>query len=585
MIPDLHIPDLHTLLPAGPAWLSWAAPLLLALTAVAVAMLAVGRLRKSAWLSGIGPQAVVALGGVAVSVYGLWGFATETVHLPIPLAVAFISVFDAAEMTLLVMLYRTADPEVGWTRELRLMHRTAWTLVGFSGAMNAVHAPNWWARPVLAAVPALAAWLIELQLRSKLHTPDRDEEEDVRPGPARLVALLWQHAWSGLFALLGLDARTSSSAIARAALAQRAALRVYRLRLALAAPTPDRARALRRGQRRIVRLRGKAQKALDRADVATDREQSLALVRRLAALTRAEEVARLDYSDTTAVLTLIEDLAVTPGVQRLEASQLAQRAEEERERAEAARQEAERARQEAEAARQRAEEELTAAREELQRVQEATDAARENQDDTAAEIEAARQRAEAARQEEQTARQRAEGIVAAAREEAGRVQRDAQQALTGLRDATTEQRERLQELTGLVELAEGHARDSQSQLQQVRQEIQEASLLRDRLRGDLAALDPQAPDAATSGEEQVWKSAAKQEGWEHYLHTLTTSQGREEPTAAELADRFGVDGGNARNWLRDFRAARAAQLAARQPRAAAHPTLTAVNGSSVTGVS
>ncbi|MFI9028837.1 hypothetical protein [Streptomyces sp. NPDC053560] len=581
------IPDLHTLLPTGPGWLSWAAPVLLALTAVAVALLAVGRLRKSAWLSGIGPQAIVALGGVAVSVYGLWGFATETVHLPTPLAVAFISVFDAAEMTLLVMLYRTADPEVGWTRELRLMHRTAWTLVGFSGAMNAVHAPNWWARPVLAAVPALAAWLIELQLRSKLHTPSRDEEEDVRPGPARLVALLWQHAWSGLFALLGLDARTSSSTIARAALAQRAALRVYRLRLALAAPAPapDRPRAARRGQRRIVRLRGKAQKALDRADVATDREQSLALVRRLAALTRAEEVARLDYSDTTAVLTLIEDLAVTPGVQRLEASQLAQRAEEDRERAEGARQEAERARQEAEAARQRAEEELTAAQEELQRVQEATDAARENQDGAAAEIEAARQRAAAARQEEETARQRAEEIVAAAREEAGRLRRDAEQALTEVRGATAEERNRLTDLTEHAERAESRLLSGQSELQQVRQEIEEASLLRDRLRGDLAALDPQAPDAATSGEGQVWKSAAKQEGWEHYLHTLTTSQGKEEPTAAELADRFGVDGGNARNWLRDFRAARAAQLAAHQPRAAAHPTLTAVNGHHPAGVS
>src|SRR5262245_39822937 len=120
--------NLSHLLPDGPGWLSWAAPLSAVLIAVAVVVWGVGRLRRSPWLAGIGPQASVALGGVAVSVYGLWGFATETVHLPELLAIAFISVFDAAEMTLLVMLYRAADPEVGWTRELRLMHRTAWTL-------------------------------------------------------------------------------------------------------------------------------------------------------------------------------------------------------------------------------------------------------------------------------------------------------------------------------------------------------------------------------------------------------------------------------------------------------------------------
>jgi hypothetical protein len=145
-------------------------------------------------------------------------------------------------------MYRAADPEAGWTRELRLMHRTAWLLVSFSAAMNAVHAPNWWARPVLAAVPALAAWLIELQLRSKLHHVKPGQDDDARPGPARLLALLWQHAWAELFALLGLDARTSSSAIARAALVQRAAMRVYRLRLAL-----ETGKTRRVGRRRRLR--------------------------------------------------------------------------------------------------------------------------------------------------------------------------------------------------------------------------------------------------------------------------------------------------------------------------------------------
>ncbi|MFC9224642.1 hypothetical protein ACFT8W_28620, partial [Streptomyces hygroscopicus] len=271
---------LFDLFPGAPGWLSWAAPLAAAVLVLALVAWAVGRLRTSGWLSGIGPQAVVALGGVAVSVHGLWGFATGTAGLMSVLAVAFIAVFDAAEMTLLVMMYRTADPKVGWTPELRLMHRTAWLLVSFSASMNAVHAPNWWARPVLAAIPGLAAWLIELQLRTKLHH-QRPDEAGGRPGPVRLVVLLWQHAWAALFAMLGLDARTSSSAIARAALAQRAALRVYRLRLALEAKDAGTGpRSLRRSRRQVERLRGRAQKALARADVAIDSGQSLALGRR-----------------------------------------------------------------------------------------------------------------------------------------------------------------------------------------------------------------------------------------------------------------------------------------------------------------
>ncbi|WP_432014966.1 hypothetical protein [Streptomyces cucumeris] len=530
------LPDL----PAAGAW-GAVLPVAVAVSALAVTVWVLVRLRRSVWLSGIGPQAVVALGGVAVSVYGLWGFALETAGLPSPLAVAFIAVFDAAEMTLLVTMYRTADPEQGWTPELRLMHRTAWMLVGFSAAMNAVHAPNWWARPVLAAVPALAAWLIELQLRSKLHhTRPAEDDPAGRPGPARLVALLWQHAWAGLFALLGLDARTSSSAIARAALAQRAALRVYRLRLALEATgsAPG-----RRSRRRVERLRGRAQKALARADVATDGGQSLALGRRMAELTRVEEVARLDYSNAPAVVAFMEDLAVTPGAERLEAWALAEQANDARQRAEAAR-------EEAESARQRAVDALTAARQDLEAARREHAALLEGRKDVAGQ-------SEAARREEKDARQRAE----AARGE----EKAARQALST-------QQARLDALTASVRDLDAAREARQEALEQVSHQIEEATVVRDRLRGDLAALRPQAPDSALSDDGPVWKSEAKEAGWRHYLHCLTTDDPAE-PTAAELSTTFGVDAGNARNWLRDFRAARAAQLAAHQPRA-----LAAVNG-------
>ncbi|TBO57025.1 hypothetical protein EYS09_24800 [Streptomyces kasugaensis] len=567
------ISDLLNLVPDQPSWLSWAVPLAGAVLAVAVAVTGVWWLRRSTWLSGIGPQAFVALGGVAVSVHGLWGFATQTIGLPEPLAVAFIGVFDAAEMVLLVMLYRTADPEVGWTRELHLMHRTAWVLVAFSGAMNAVHAPNWWARPVLAAIPALAAWLIELQLRSKLHAPDVDDT-DARPGPARLVALLWQHAWSALFALWGLDANSSSSAIARSAMAQRAARRLYRFRLVLDAEVPDRERAKRRADRKREGLQGRAQKALDRADIATDRRQALAMARRMVTLTGVEDLARLDYADPRAVQKKIEDLSVTASVERIEVSELAEEAEAARQRAESARREAEDARQRAEAARDRAADELAAARQALEEVESARDAILEDHDGVAGAVEAARQRAEAARKAEQAARQRAEDIITAATTEADRLTTDARTAWEQTQDALSEQRDLLETLTGQCRTSEDLAAGRQSALEEVNRQIEEARLLHDRLRGDLATFGSAAPEAAVSGDGTVFRSEAKQQGWEHYLHTVTTTSGQDEPTAASLAARFGVDVGNARNWLRDFRAARAAQLAARQPRAAAQPALT-----------
>uniref|UniRef100_UPI0015EE86E8 DUF2637 domain-containing protein n=1 Tax=Streptomyces albidus (ex Kaewkla and Franco 2022) TaxID=722709 RepID=UPI0015EE86E8 len=519
---------LNSFLEGQPGWLPFVVATAVTFLVLAVGITLIARRRgRTPWLAGIGPQAVVALGGVAVSVHGLWGFARDTAELSPWLAVAFIAVFDAAEMTLLVMLYRAADPQVGWTDELRLMHRTAWTLVAFSSLMNAVHAPNWWARPVMAAIPPLATWLIELQLRSKLHRPDtgRELEEAGRPGPMRLVLLIWQHAWAGLFASLGLDAGSSASGIARAARAQKAARRVYRLRLALKAPDARQ----RRGQSRVGKRRKKAQKALDKADVATDQGQALAMVRRLTALTRADDVAQLDYANPTTVLELLEGLAVTPAV-------ASGRAEE----AEGARQRAESARQEAEAARQRAEEATEVARNQLESLREEIEKAAEEE-------QGARKRAETARREEGTARQRAEQATGAAQQELTDGHRRAEQELNRLqREAQTAQ-QTLDGLTSRARTAEEEAREQETALAQLSTEVREATLLRDRLAGDLAPLASGAPEGAVGGEGPLFRSEAKQAGWEHYQNTLRQYDGAIEPTAGELAERFGVDGGNARN--------------------------------------
>ncbi|MFJ4576150.1 hypothetical protein ACIP4W_32990 [Streptomyces sp. NPDC088846] len=531
--------------------------------AVAVALAGVRALRKSAWLSGIGPQAFVALGGVAVSVYGLWGFATQTVHLPAPLAVAFICVFDAAEMTLLVMLYRAADPDLGWTRQLRLIHRTAWMLVAFSAGMNAAHAPNWLSRPVLAAVPALAAWLIELQLRHKLGAATPDDDPAARPGPGRLVTLVWQHGWSWLFAVLGLDARHSGDSIARAALAQRAARRVYRLRLALAAQDETGGGwRKRRALGRAARRRGQAQRMLSRAEVATDQDQALAMSRHLASLTGVDGVARLDYSNPKAVVTMVEQLAITPAVEHLEAGGRAAEAEDARQRAEDARQEADAARQRAETALDEARRALADAREEADRVRADRDAALATRQEADSAVVDARECAEDARREADTARQRAED----AQKEAEDARQRAETELARAKDAVADQRLLLDSLQ-----TQENAR--RSALEQLTGQIGEAETIRDRLRGDLATLSPDA-----DGTDPVWRSEAKQQGWQLYLTTLSDPEQRTEPTATDLANECGIHVGNARNWLKEFRAARAAQLAAREPRATAHPPRTTTLG-------
>ncbi|MFI7278566.1 DUF2637 domain-containing protein [Streptomyces sp. NPDC049879] len=588
-------------------------------------------------LDGIGPQAVVALGGVAVSVYGLWQFATEVAGLPPVMALGFIAVFDAAELTLLVMMYRQADAETGWTPELRLMHRTAWTLVAFSAAMNAIHAPTLWSMPVLGAIPGLAAWLIELKLRAKLHAPGIDDDEYTKPGPLRLVILLWQHSWSALFALLGLDAADRGSDIARAALARTAAAAVYQLRLALQVfdrlkQTHASERRTTRAEARVERRRRAAQRAVDRADIATDPKQALAMARRMATLTGVDGIAQATYSDAAKVMDMLETLAIVPSAQRISANARAMEAE-------AARQRAEDARQEAEAARQRAAEETDAAGKELERLHNARQEAETAANREADRAETARQeadRAESARQEAEAARQRAEdeadaaarrarqlgddaglsrerlehataelhalqqqldaarqgrhgtedqlaalrrelddltsarGRAEAAYNGAAQKAREAQDAaetrrgeLTLLNQALQERRDQVRDADDSRRTAEDEARRAAEHAAAQHAQVREITALLDRLRGELA--EHITPGPTPGHNARLFESDAKQRGWEHYRALAST--GRAEPSAAELAERFQVAPGNARNWLLDFRAARARELT----RPAAHP--------------
>ncbi|MFB4197740.1 hypothetical protein [Streptomyces carpaticus] len=523
-----------------PVWVPVVAAVLVLVATVLVAQM----LKRSALLEGIGPQAVVALGGVGVSVHGLWGFATDTAELPAWLAVGFIAVFDLAEMTLLVMLYRAADPAVGWTPELRRLHRTTWMLVGFSCLMNAIHAPNWWSRPVLAAIPALAAWLIELQVRQRLGSAreDRDQEQDgARPGPARLAVLLWQHAWARVFAALGLDAGAEANDIARGALVRRAAQRVHQLRRVLPGPgqpDPDR----RRPRRRLARIEERATVALDRADVATDPGQGIAFARRMAGRVGARGVAAADYADPQAVIGMLERLTITAAADHIAASgraAAAREAEEDaRRRADKAEERAETARQAERAARQRADEAAEAEKAARKRAEDILAGVEGRAADLSSEEEAARQRAATARQEADAARERAETA----------------------RKAEEDARRRTEDIGRQLEQAGKRHREMSQQLSDLARQVSEAERLRDALRGDLAPL------AAGADADPLWRSEAKQAGWQQYLAAVES--GLAEPTAAEMAAAYNIDAGNARNWIRDFRSARAAQLAA-QPRAMA----------------
>ncbi|MFF2378640.1 DUF2637 domain-containing protein [Streptomyces xiamenensis] len=537
------------LLAMVPVWVPVAA---VALVLVGTGLL-VWMVKRSNWLEGIGAQAVVALGGVAISVHGLWGFATETAKLPMWLAIGVIMIFDAAEMTLLVMLYKAAAVEKKWTPQLRRLHRTAWMLVAFSCAMNAIHAPNWWSRPVLAAIPAVAAYLVELQVQQILDAEEEEEKKPgAQPGPVRLAVLLWQHMWAALFARLGLDAGAKAGTIARAALVRRAAQRVHQLRRILPDPGhPDPVK--RRPRKRLAKTEELATIALDRADVATDPQQGIDFARRMAGRTGARGVAAADYADPQAVIALLERLTITAAADHIAASgraEAARQAERDaRQRADEADERAETARQAEETARQRAEEATEAekaARKRAADILAGVDARAENftaEEETARqraatarqEADAARKRAATARKDEEDARQRAADIVNAAKQQAAGLQQETQKA-----DA------RHQEMT--------------RRLSDLARQVSEYERLREALRGDLAPL------AAGADPEPLFRSDAKQAGWQQYLSTVES--GLAEPTAAEMADQFGIDAGNARNWLRDFRAARAAQIAA-QPRAMA----------------
>ncbi|MFJ2833618.1 hypothetical protein ACIPC1_39775 [Streptomyces sp. NPDC087263] len=292
-------------------------------------------------LGGMGPAGRVALGGVLVSLYGLWGFATETAQLPFLVAIGFCAMFDVLELQLFRLLYQTADPRKGKTPQYNLMHSTAWGLVAMSATANFVHAPNAVSAPFMALMPAAAAWVIELELRKRMAGSEKVEEDKGSGGPIRLVIKMWHKGWAAIYGAAGVDPGEKNSEMAQKALGRKAAKRAYELRLSLERQqdlekqidalkveesSREKTRRLADLQTELDTLakrtrgpRRRAQKMLMRGDL-HEPAATLELLRRMAWLTRTDDVALLTYGPDSKAKQIMEELNIAANADFVEAS-------------------------------------------------------------------------------------------------------------------------------------------------------------------------------------------------------------------------------------------------------------------------
>ncbi len=144
---------------------------------------------------------------------------------------------------------------------------------------------------------------------------------------------------------------------------------------------PDNAkRSLRdRAEKRVNRATARAQRAIDSAGIADDNIASLSLARNLVARGRVSDLALMDVTDPTAVLALLDELAITPSAEAAHAGARAALAEEAAVRAITKQEAAERAFTDANLKATAAEERLGKAQEELQMLESRRDTAIEQQ--------------------------------------------------------------------------------------------------------------------------------------------------------------------------------------------------------------
>ncbi|MFJ2922890.1 hypothetical protein [Streptomyces sp. NPDC087307] len=465
------------------------------------------------------------LGGIAVSLYGLWGFATGTLSLPTFFAIGFVSMFDVLELRLFALMYKSADPDKGWTPQLRLLQTTAWAFVAASAIANIAHAPNAIAAPFMALMPIGAAWVIELDLRRALAGKEAEEkpQQGTKPGPVRLIGLLWRRLWAWGFRVAGLDVNDRADEMVRRARARNAADASYELRKALkekeqleeavgggsvprgrgkVSEEQKRLDALNRALEKTIRP--KAQAALELADT-QDSEQGLQLMQRMAWLTRADDVAMLDYGPDSTAMELLEELNIAANADFVKSRKRAQDADQKAE-------EAEKIRSAAEKAVEEAAEKLASVEKVLE---ETRKKAEEAEQKAATDREAEKTRLRALREErallessdataaqlyQRTAEEldRLKDQLAGLEEERGNlstaygmVQKQAQEASEKALRLEGEQREltvRLENLQTERQRFETEATDAGKEAQEARDEAEEARRQLVRLQGQLSAL-------------------------------------------------------------------------------------------------
>ncbi|MFF4828198.1 hypothetical protein ACFY20_35535 [Streptomyces sp. NPDC001312] len=482
------------------------------------------------------------LGGIAVSLYGLWGFATGTLSLPTFFAIGFVSMFDVLELRLFALMYKSADPNKGWTPQLRLLQATAWGFVAASAIANIAHAPNAIAAPFMALMPIGAAWVIELDLRRALAGKEAEEkpQQGTKPGPFRLVGLLWRRLWAWGFRVAGLDVNDRADEMVRRARARGAADASYELRKALkekeqleaavgGAVVPRGRGKVSGKQKRLdalnraleKKIRPKAQTALELADT-QDPEQGLQLMQRMAWLTRADDVALLDYGPDSTAMELLEELNIAANADFVKSRKRAQEADQKA--------------AEAEEIRHAAEKAVTEAAEKLATVEKVLEKTRkqaeEAQQKAATDREAEEKRLRALREErtmlessdataaqlyQKTAEEldALKGQMIGLQEERGRlstayeqVQRQAQEASEKALRLEGEQREltlRLENLQAERARFETEASDALKEADEARNETEEAQRELVRLQGQLTALEKvqQAVPARAPGGSRV----------------------------------------------------------------------------------
>ncbi|NWF30880.1 hypothetical protein HW130_32330 [Streptomyces sp. PKU-EA00015] len=459
-----------------------------------------------------GPLAVLGACGMVLSLYGLYGFATQNMQLAWFWAIPVMAIFDMAEVTCFVSLYRSATVEAAWTRPMRRTRRMAWALVAASAAMNAAHAPgNWMATLVFAAVPAISAKLIEFELDKQMAANSDQESDGGGPGLVRLVQLAYIHAWANIFARLGFDGASKDGLIHQDARIRRAARQIHELRRALDERDTATGRRLNRARKSVEEKQAKAELAIDVAGIAGDTAGQLTLARNLVTRGRVVDLARMDVRDPMGIVTTLEELAIVPSAEAIKAGARAAQAEKQR-------QEAEAARDEARAAQKAAEAEAAKVREEAAGVLKAAKKARAEAEEAAAE---ALRKAEAA-----SARAtQAEAARAAAEEERSKIATDVEELST-----------RAQTLRTSTTASDGERQKLAARLAELRDQVQEATDLVSQRRKEAEAARGEAQRAIDTRHAAAREVEAAQEAVEKLQEQVRHLQERAEQYAQQRAE-------------------------------------------------